>query len=357
MAQDLQYQAEKIGNSAKEFLNSNSLIAHVVFLVLVIIGFILLIRLGTAVLSYLFAPKPDVIVVPKMIPGNKQMQFSSDPSVKGSVPIMRSRDEYSGIAFTWSTWIFIDGAQLSHNKDKFRHVFNKGNTNVGADGIMEPNNGPGLYISPNNNPNVAELSLLVRMNVFTDETYGHSLSQVNNACLQAIQAQEQNPDKTPGDKIATLKACQNEFPYLNESSMQQHVVSQALAPAIFDDIEIPEIPINKWVSVIIRCSDNNIIDVYINGRLVRRHRLSGLARQNYGDTNVAFNGGFGGFISQLRYFNYAIGTAEIDWIVSHGPNLQADGQDLGASKPYYLANRWFYDEMDPVYSVGSIGVN
>ena len=71
---------------------------------------------------------------------------------------------------------------------------------------MEPNNGPGLYISPNNNPNVAELSLLVRMNVFTDETYGHSLSQVNNACLQAIQSQEQNPDKTPGDKTTVWLA-------------------------------------------------------------------------------------------------------------------------------------------------------
>jgi len=357
MAQDLQYQAEKFGNSAKEFFNSNSLIAHIVFLVLVIIGFILLLRLGTAILSYFFSPKPTIVVVEKMIPGNKQMQFSSDPSVKGSRPIMRSRDQLQGIAFTWSTWIFIDGAQLGHNENKFRHVFNKGNHNVGADGIMEPNNGPGLYISPNNNPNVAELSLLVRMNIFTDETYGHNLSQVNQACLQAIKAEHQDPNINPGNKIPSLQACKNEFPYLNNSSLQQHVVSQALAPAIFDDIEIPEIPINKWVSVIIRCSDNNIIDVYINGRLVRRHQLSGLARQNYGDTNVAFNGGFGGFISQLRYFNYAIGTAEIDSIVSNGPNLQADGQDLGSSKPYYLANRWFYDEMDPVYSVGSVGIN
>lgn len=350
MAQDLQYQAEKMGNSAKEFLNSNSLIAHIVFLVLVIIGFVLLLRLGTAILSYFFTPKPNIIVVEKMIPGNKQMQFSSDPSVKGSKPIMRSKDQMQGISFTWSTWIFIDGGQLSHNKNKFRHVFNKGNNTVGADGIMEPNNGPGLYISPNNNPNVAELSLLVRMNIFTNESHGHPLSQVNNACIEAIRAQHQNPDTKPGDKNPSLDACKKEFPYLNDSSIQQHVASQALAPAIFDDIEIPEMPINKWVSVIIRCSDNNVIDVYINGRLVRRHQLSGLARQNYGDTNVAFNGGFGGFISQLRYFNYSIGTAEIDWIVSNGPNLKADGQDLGASKPYYLANRWFNDEIDPAYS-------
>ena len=334
MAQDIQYQAEKMANSTKEFLNSNTLISHIVFLVLVIIGFVLLLRLGTAILTYFFAPKPNIVVVEKMIPGNKQLQFSSDPRVKGSVPIMRSRDQLQGIAFTWSTWIFIDSGQLNNN-DKFRHVFNKGNNNVGVDGIMNPNNGPGLYISPNNIPTVSEISLLVRMNTFTNET--NSMSQANKACI----------DSASSNNTHALDDCKSEFPYLNAGYIGPN---PALAPSIFDDIEIPEMPINKWVSVIIRCSDNNIIDVYINGRLVKRHKLSGLARQNYGDTNVAFNGGFGGFLSQLRYFNYAIGTAEIDGIVSNGPNLQADSNELAASKPYYLADRWYYNEMDPLYS-------
>jgi hypothetical protein len=350
---DLQYQAEKLGSSAKDFLSSNSLVSHIVFVILVIIGFILLLRLGTAILSYIFSPRPNVSLINGMINGTKQMQISSNPQVRGSIPILRSVDQYRGIEFTWSTWIFIDGNNLGHNKDRFRHIFSKGNNNMGVDGIMEPLNGPGLYISPNNNPNVAELSLLLRMNVFTDENYGHNLSQVNNACLQAIMAEKENPSTNPSNPAASLTECQAEFPYLNNSSLQQNVVSQALAPAIFDDIEVPEIPINKWVSVIIRCENNNIIDIYINGRLVRRHRLSGIARQNYGDVNIAFGGGFGGFISELRYFNYAIGTSEIDSIVSNGPNLTtSDATDLGTAKPYYLANRWFNDEMDPVYSVG-----
>ena len=52
---DLQYQAEKLGSSAKDFLSQNSLVSHIVFVILVIIGFILLLRLGTAILSYIFS--------------------------------------------------------------------------------------------------------------------------------------------------------------------------------------------------------------------------------------------------------------------------------------------------------------
>jgi len=353
MAIDLGYQAEKAGNSVKDFLSSNSFIAHLVFLILVIIAFIFLLRLGTAILSWLIEPKPNVILSPGLSSGTKQEIFPGDPATKASKPIMRSQDQFRGIEFTWSVWLYIDSAGLNTNKDKFRHVFNKGNSTMGVDGIVEPNNGPGLYISPNNHPNSAELTLLVRMNIFTNESNNNPLTKLNRACLQAINAYNQDPnlDPTSGNLPPTLASCRTEWEYLNRPG-GEGMHSQPLAPNIYDDIEIPEIPINKWVSVIIRCQNNNILDVYINGRLLRRHRLSGVARQNYGNTNVGLGGGFSGYRSDLRYFNYAIGTAEIDFIVENGPNLNAEGNDLGSSKPYYLANRWFNDNLDPVYGGG-----
>ena len=407
MAIDLGYQAEKAGNNVKEFFSSNSIIAHIVFLILVIIVFVLLLRLGTAILSWIFSPKPVLTVSPQLKSGSQQEIIPANPSEKGSRPIMRSQNQMRGIEFTWSIWIYIDSAALQSNRDKFRHVFNKGNTDVkSVDGIVEPNNGPGLYISPNNNPNVAELSLLVRMNVFTNESQGNPLTQLNTACLQAVNAYKQqnkmglsqsqlqnaagamfadtmidtmsaavgqgnqlqamNELNTLGGREQALisgnqglqteqdlmNKCKQEWQYLNNTQATQGKGSLPLAPTIYDDIEIPEIPINKWVSVIIRCENNNILDVYINGRLLRRHRLSGVARQNYGSTNLSLGGGFPGYRSDLKYFNYAIGTAEIDWIVENGPDLNAEGSDLGTSKPYYLANRWFNDNMDPVYGGG-----
>lgn len=357
MAIDLGYQFEKAGNSTKEFLESGSLIANIVFLILVIIGFVLLLRLGTGILGWLFSPKPNIIVMDGLHNASKQQFFPSNPSAGSSAkPIMRSQNQYRGIEFTWSVWILIDGAQLDRHKDRYRHVFNKGNKGFAAknsagpiDGIVEPLNGPGLYISPNNEPNVGELSLLVRMNIFTDESAGHSLTQINQTCLDAVQAYKENGylPASSGDHGATLQNCRKEFAQLN-SGGGQGMEGEALAPMIYDDVIVPEIPINKWVCVIIRLENNNILDVYINGRLMRRHKLRGVARQNYGDTNVCLNGGFGGSISELRYFNYAIGTAEIDWIVEHGPNLNAKASDV--AKPYYLANRWFNDNLDPVYS-------
>ena len=66
------------------------------------------------------------------------------------------------------------------------------------------------------------------------------------------------------------------------------------------EIEVPNIPINKWVNVIIRCHTTTL-DVYINGTLARSIELSGVPKQNYGDVYVAMNGGFDGYISNLWY--------------------------------------------------------
>lgn len=358
MAIDLGYQFEKSSNNAKNFLESGSTVSHIVFFILVVIGFVLLLRLGIAILSWIFNPKPTVIVSRGMTNGSTQAVYPSNPGVKGSIPIMRSQDQWRGIEFTWAVWLFIDGNQISYNKDRFKHVFSKGNTNIPtgnpADGIIEPLNGPGLYISPINSPNVAELSLLVRMNIFTDEAADKPLTQLNNECIKTVQAFRQdfemgNVDLKNSQTRETLDKCRKEFAYLNNSGPSQGFAGEPMAPMIYDDVVIPEIPINKWVSVIIRLENNNILDVYINGRLLRRHTLRGIAKQNYGPTNVCLNGGFAGYLSELKYFNYAIGTAEIDWIVENGPNLKGKGHDMNA-KPYYLANSWFDDNLDPVYS-------
>jgi hypothetical protein len=76
--------------------------------------------------------------------------------------------------------------------------------------------------------------------------------------------------------------------------------------SINEEVVIPGIPMNKWVNVIIRCQ-NTTLDVYINGTIAKSHVLNGVPKQNYGDVYVAMNGGFSGYISNLQYFNYALG--------------------------------------------------
>ena len=110
-----------------------------------------------------------------------------------------------------------------------------------------------------------------------------------------------------------------------------------------EKITIDNIPINKWVNVQIRVENHNL-DVFINGKLAKRLVMNGVPKQNYGDVYVAMNGGFSGYISNLRYFNEALGTTAIDGIVDTGPNLKMgeSGTSIAENKPHYLSMRWFF---------------
>lgn len=117
---------------------------------------------------------------------------------------------------------------------------------------------------------------------------------------------------------------------------------------INEEISIDNIPINNWVNVIIRCQ-NNTLDVYINGTITKSHHLHGVPRQNYGDVYVAPNGGFSGYISNLWYYNYALGITEISKLASKGPNtyMRSSG-NLNITKTDYLSLRWFFYGSDDV---------
>jgi hypothetical protein len=114
---------------------------------------------------------------------------------------------------------------------------------------------------------------------------------------------------------------------------------------IKEEIFIPNIPMNKWVHVLIRV-ENNKLDVYINGALAKRHILGSVAKQNYGNVYVALNGGFQGYISDLRYYNYSVQTGDILAIVDNGPSLKVNSQTSISSdtEPPYLALQWYTQE-------------
>ncbi len=274
-----QFSSNKYVDSTQDFLNSNSIVAQVAFLLLVLFVFIILLRLGISLLSYLLAPSDSPILIDGMVDAKQLIVIPQDPSSKGAVTIARSNNENEGIEFTWSVWIYID--DLTYNAGQFRCVFYKGNDHINSSenedaesplGLNFPNNAPGLYIAPNTN------KLIVMMNTFT---------------------------------------------------------------VINEQVTIDNIPLNKWVNVIIRCQ-NNTLDVYINGTIVKSHHLNGVPKQNYGDVYVAPNGGFSGYISNLRYFNYGLGTNEIASIASKGSNNKTKTRGIESRNSNYLSLRWFF---------------
>ena len=110
---------------------------------------------------------------------------------------------------------------------------------------------------------------------------------------------------------------------------------------INEEVIIQDLPLNKWVNVIIRVSNQRQLDVFINGTLTKRHILDSVPKQNYGNVFVSMNGGFSGNTSLLQYFSNAIGTNEIQSIVDKGPNMKMLDSDMSQGKPRYLSMRWF----------------
>jgi len=144
------------------------------------------------------------------------------------------------------------------------------------------------------------------------------------------------PNNAPGLYIApnsnTLVVMMNTFNEINE------------------EILIPDIPLNKWVNVMMRCS-NKTFDVFINGTITRSVTLMGVPKQNFGDVYVGMNGGFDGYISNLWYYNYSLGTATIQSIVEKGPNTKMIGNNgINLKNPNYLSLRWFFYGSNDMYN-------
>jgi hypothetical protein len=263
----------------REFLESNSLVAKFAFLILVIFAFIILLRAGISLMAYFLKPNESPLLINGMVDATQMIVFPQDPSNNGAVTIYRSVNATDGLEFTWSTWIFINNLQT--NAGIFKHIFSKGNSNIQSDGLIQPNNAPGLYIAPDTN------DLVVLMNTFN---------------------------------------------------------------VINEEITIPDIPLNKWLNIIIRCQ-NTTLDIYINGTITRSIELSGVPKQNYGDVYVAMNGGFNGYISNLCYYNYALGTAAIQRLVSKGPNTNMIGSNgINEKSADYFSLRWFFYGSNDMYN-------
>lgn len=267
---------ERFLSSSKVFLDSNSLVMKFAFLILILVLFVILLRVGSMIIGYFMSPDKNPHLIDGMMDGKHMSIIHMDPKLKSSKPILRSVNQPDGIEFTWSLWVFIE--DLEYKRGTVKHIFHKGNDNIDDVGFNTPNNAPGLYLDADKN------NFIILMNTF--------------------------------------------------SKLQE-------------TITIEDIPLNKWINVVIRCEGRNL-DVYINGTIVKRHVLSGVPKQNYGDVFISMNGGFSGYTSNLWYYDYALGLRELNKIVKNGPSTtMKDSQmtDSANSQHKYLSERWYLDQL------------
>ena len=275
-----EFSQKSVVGAGQEFLNSNSIIAKFVFIILVLIVFMFLVHLGISLMGYFMQPPLSPYLINGMINGNNGVILSQDPANTNSVPVSRSNNQTTGIEFTWSTWLLITSPNTTI---PYQHIFNKGDTNYDPSGGSPTGgvsiiNGPGLYLAKAKSDSANENVLHVIMdNVDNNQT-----------------------------------------------------------------MDISGVPMNKWFHLALRM-ENKVLDAYVNGTVYSRAMLDAVPKQNYYNVNVGQNGGFAGSISNLRYFNYALTAPAINSIVASGSNTSTSSTALQNSNIYAasLSNIWY----------------
>lgn len=271
------------------FLESNSLFAKFSFVILIVIVFIFLLSLGIMLVNYLFSASDNPYLVKGMVDGNDGLTIPQDPGKSDAVTIKRSNNENEGMEFTWSIWVYINELNNGEKYQQFQHIFNKGNDSYDVNGVADVNNAPGLYIKQKvsgNNADPNTVSLYVIMDSKSGKTNNHENTK-----------------------------------------------------------EIENIPLKKWVNVIIRMK-NTLLEVYINGVVSGRLTFREMPMQNYHDVHICKNGGINGKISNLRYYSKALNIFDINNIVTAGPDLRSFNVDKSKMKNYnYLSNLWYTSKL------------
>ena len=294
------FRNNKVVGGSVDFLYSNSLVAKVCFLILIIVIFVIALRLGSRLVMWALSTDKNPILVKGFIdasdPGTSGTVVM-DPKLTGAKPIVRSVNEREGIEFTYSVWLYVTNYSIntvsscsSKNGEKHagkRHIFNKGSsknvsgkssfdaggTNIDTTGMNFPNNAPGVYFKDDKN---GANQLAIYMNTF------------NN---------------------------------------------------VIEEVTIKDLPVKKWFNLTIRVRHDKM-DTYINGTIVNRHKFSSPVKQNYGNVYVCQNGGFAGNLSNLRYYSYGLSGVQINDLVAAGPDLTPN--DSMKTFPYYFSLRWFF---------------
>lgn len=334
-----------------EFINNISgssdytaALATILVLIAILIVYIVVFKMGVFVIGYLMDYKGDpymfrgVVQSPEDWSVGNGMHFYTNPMdhEKDEVRvILRSKNERNGIEFTWAVWINVQhDVTQDQSKPYIMHIFNKGG-HVSEGGIVTNANDkyvndgmalmtcPGMYVrySSVSKAHEDELNRQMLIKQFNEgDIYGES-----------------------DQKMQAVDDLRNKYEYV--------FTCNTMSPdSAMEIVTIPDIPINLWTYVVIRCV-NYKLDVYLNGRIKKRVILSALPLQNYGDVHVCESNQdnkslkmFDGKLSDMRYFNYALQARSIEYFTEKGPDLNPRRKSKydEDGKPYYLTQRYHY---------------
>ena len=205
---------------------------------------------------------------------NKVIPYIHDAKVAkkiagGAVPASSQGNEYN-----YNFWMYVNDYNYKYHNDK--SVLFKG------DETQQSNGNPSVWLLRRENTLRVSVGLQTR-------------SDLDNARINSVLAESNNSNG----------GC-------NSSKTQGKNIGNC---------DIKNFPLQRWVNVNVSLY-NNVVDVYINGQLEKSCVLNGFPQLTKGNLHVGKDGGFNGYIANLRVSNRSLSYSQIQKYYKSGPSLK-----------------------------------
>ena len=328
-------------SSSMSFLKNNSTLRTIIYITIVVLSIIILINLIIKSYNIFVEIKQKS---PWLLYGTKDAKkyqyVIQDLSDNPLQLIKPSVNRPGGLEFTYGCWIYIN--DYKYRKGSWKSIFHKGSSeciDCPHTSSTRSSQSPGLWLGPNNN------TLYVFVNTFINSSSGDSSSTTTTTTGDGTTTTPgDGTTTTPGEGTTTTpggRPVSNTPALCNEDAICEsynHNTFNDDKNNILESEMVENIPVDNWVNIIVAVRQHTL-DIYINGILAKRKLLKYLPKQNNGRFHMNSTGGFAGFISNVRYFNYYISEGELFKYVSSGPSSLPPVNQIG--KPPYLAERWW----------------
>lgn len=361
-----------MASGSVSFFKNNSTVRVIIYIVIAVLSVIILVNLIIKSYNIYIEIKQKS---PWLLHGTKdakKYQYIIQNLEDNPLQLIKpSVNRAGGLEFTYGCWIYIDN--YDYRRGFWKSIFHKGS----AECIDCPHTSserssqtPGLWLGPDNNTLHVFLNTFINSDSATlDLSLGGSSSSGSVSTTTSDSSSTNLPahdhvsglnavhssSSSGGGTTTTTTTTTTTSPggtstapgaLTAPNECNEKVSCPAYSHNSFNDDKnnilesamVEDIPVSNWVNIIVAVRQHNL-DIYINGILKKRKLLKYLPNQNSGTFHMNTTGGFAGFISNVRYFNYYISEGELFKYVSSGPSSLPPANSIG--KPPYLAERWW----------------
>jgi len=247
-----------------------------------------------------------------------------NPHVPNFASIVRSYNRVGGAQFTYSFWLHVQGVGSSHPGVRGKDIILRGDDREYTYEKLEPSVDPLA-----NGDDAVEVTETV-----TDKTikcprirFGDSVDDI---------VVEFNTHDDINHRVSLAAQEQRNDPTIRHNLMSLMQNKWVLLTFTFED----NVPVNDFENGI-------VLRMFINDVLYYTHRVSSALKHNYGDLHMFPSGEIPGCsIANLKYYNYALGVAEVKGLFEkgrpkHRATLQGVSENVG--EPVYLSE---YNKLD-----------